>query len=100
MLVAMIVKVSSLSVREWKDVLGRILGRLGYVLVSKLENGDEVILIADSSGGNWVKTRIQKICDIRLGTILLPKVKVEIFGLSKEEEKLFNEIFMRCRGGC
>jgi len=36
----------------------------------------------------------------RLGTVSLPKVKVTTFGLSKEEEKLFGEIFMRFRGGC
>ncbi|RLC36082.1 hypothetical protein DRH29_05260 [candidate division Kazan bacterium] len=46
-----------------------------------------------------LKIHFQKLCDIKLGTVLLPKVEVTIDGLSKEEEKLFNEIFMRSRGG-
>ena len=100
-LIGMMVKVSRLSVREWEDLLNRILKKLGYISVSKFENENEMVLIADrGSDGKRVRICVQNIRESRLGTVSLPKVKVAIFGLSKEEEKLFGEIFMRSRGGC
>ena len=100
-LIGMMVKVSRLSVREWEDLLDRILKKLGYISVSKFENENEMVLIADrGSDGKRVRICVQNIRKSRLGTVSLPKVKVTTFGLSKEEEKLFGEIFMRFRGGC
>jgi len=100
-LIEMMVKVSSLSVKEWEDLLDRILKKLGYNSVSKLENENKMILIADrGSDGKRVRICIQKMRESRLGAVSLPKVKVVISGLSREEEDLFNEMFMRSKGGC
>jgi len=100
-LIEMMVKVSSLSVKEWEDLLDRILKKLGYNSVSKLENENKMILIADrGSDGKCVRICVQKMRESRLGAVSLPKVKVVISDLSREEEDLFNEMFMRSKGGC
>ena len=100
-LIEMMVKVSSLSVKEWEDLLDRILKKLGYNSVSKLENENKMILIADrGSDGKRVRICIQKMRESRFRAVSLPKVKVVISDLSREEEEMFNEMFMRSKGGC
>jgi len=56
-LIGMMVKVSRLSVREWEDLLDRILKKLGYISVSKFENENEMVLIADR-GSDGKRVRI------------------------------------------
>ena len=44
----MMIKISSLSVKEWESILSLVLGRLGYVFVSRVENENKLFFNRES----------------------------------------------------
>jgi len=93
-------KVTILSLQECKEIIEKILGKMGYKIKEVVVRNEFVSIKAIREFDNkYVQVEISKFEETNILGIKVKKHRITITGLDDEETTIFNELYMRTRLG-